>query len=113
MIQDLVNMKEANLGALDLTPFQEPLTFEVNKFGAGYRAVSKIRINYRWQTACEFIESARIFGHKGDLSPEDFKKECITNIADIQEKLLFVFKANHGLLDKESEFVSGMIRFKA
>lgn len=111
-IADLEAMSNFNTEVLDLTPFDEPIDFKIERFGRGYRAICKIRINYRWATECEYIESARIFGHKGLKDEAEFKKECITAIADIQDKRLWIFKANHGLLDREGA-VSGRIRFKA
>lgn len=98
---------------LDLTPFDEPLVFNVKSNGLGWTATVKFRINFRWATECEWVETNRMFGHKGEMTNEIFKKECITAIADLQEKRLWIFKANHGLLDREGDSFSGKIRFKA
>lgn len=99
---------------VDLTPFNEPIIVGVkrNEVG-GFTATVKFRINYRWATECEWVESNRMFGHKGGLDEEQFKKECLTAIADLQEKRLWIFKANHGLLDHTDANVSGKVRFKA
>lgn len=113
MIDALLKITDFNYEELDLTPFSEPVDFKLEKWaGGGFRALCKIRINYRWATECEFLESNRIFGHKGELSEAQFKKECIRAIADMHEKRLWVFQANHGLLDREDQGIAGIIRFK-
>jgi hypothetical protein len=112
-MKDLLAITSKNYEQLDLTPFDEPVEFKLEKWTAGgFIAKCRIRINYRWETLCEYLESNRIFGHKGELSEDQIKKELITAIADIQEKRLWVFKANHGLLDREKDGIAGIIRFK-
>ncbi len=108
-IPEMIKMSGANLDVLDLTPFSEPVEVEVDKLAKGYMVKCRIAINKRWGVGTKYLEANRIFGHKGDLSEEDIKKEFATAIADIQEKRLFVFKANHGLLDT----ANGKVRFKA
>lgn len=108
-INEMIQMSGANLDVLDLTPFNEPVEVKIDKLTKGYMVKCRVAINKRWGTTCEYLEANRIFGHKGDLSEEDIKKEFATAIADIQEKRLFVFKANHGLLDT----ANGKVRFKA
>ena len=112
-MKDLLAITTKNYEQLDLTPFDEPVEFELEKWTlGGFRAKCRIRINYRWETECEYLESNRIFGHKGELSPDEIKKEIITAIADMHEKRLWVFKANHGLLDHAENGIAGIIRFK-
>lgn len=109
MISDLIRISDMNLKALDLTPFDEPIQVKVEPWAiGGYVAKCKVRINYRWATECEYLETNRIFGHKGNPTEAELKKEFIRAVADIQEKRLWVFQANHGLLDKENVIV----RFK-
>jgi hypothetical protein len=102
-------MGELRLNVLDLTPFNEPIEVKIEKWGlGGWQVKCRVRIDYRWDTECEYLEANRIFGHKGDPTDEELKKEFATAIADIAEKRLWVFKANHGLLDKNDN----TIRFK-
>lgn len=108
-ITEMVQMSGANLDVLDLTPFNEPVEVKVDKLVKGYMVKCRVAINKRWGTTCEYLEANRIFGHKGNLSEEDLQKEFATVIADIQEKRLFVFKVNYGLLDTEER----KVRFKA
>ncbi len=108
-IPEMIKMSGDNLDVLDLTPFNEPVEVKVEKLAKGYMVKCRVAINKRWATTCEYLEANRIFGHKGDLTEEEKKKEFATAIADIQEKRLFVFKANHGLLDTEER----KVRFKA
>ena len=99
---------------IDLTPFYEPIKIRVERNAAGgWTCKTRFHINFRWATECKYVESNRMFGHKGEMTDEKFKKECLTAIADLQEKRLWIFKANHGLLDREGAGISGRIRFKA
>lgn len=75
----------------------------------GLRATAKLRINYRWDTKCEWIETNRIFGHKGELTEEQFKAECIQSLKDLVDKMDWIYQANHGYFDKNGNTV----RFKA
>lgn len=93
----------------DLSPFSEPILWKAERFGTGYRAIARLRINFRWDTECEWIEKARIFGHKGDLSEEEKDKELKQNLQDLWDKLVWIYKANHGMLDHNNI----EIRFKA
>ena len=103
-------MSELTTTTLDLTPFNEPIELEIKKWGlGGYQVKARVAINRRWNTECEYLEANRIFGHKGNPTEEELKKEFATAIADIAEKRTWVFKANHGLLDKDGN----TIRFKA
>lgn len=95
-------------GSVDGSPFEEPIHIDIKYQGAGIAVKCSLRINYRWDTKCEWLESIRVFGHKGQLSDEEMQKELLTAIADMHEKRLWVFKANHGLLDKDDL----IIRFK-
>lgn len=74
----------------------------------GYKATARLRINYRWDTECEWLEAQRIFGHKGELTQEEFDKECLQSLMDLIEKVDWVYQANHGMLDHDNVTV----RFK-
>ena len=96
--------------SLDLTPFDEQVEWTIKPWGlGGYSVKGRVLISRRWGTQCEYLETQRIFGHKGNLDEEELKKEFATAFADIHDKRLWVFKANHGLLDKDGNTV----RFKA
>ena len=102
-------MNKLMQSTIDLTPFNEPIELMIEdwKLG-GWRVKVRTRINFRWGTECEYLQADRIFGHKGELDDFEKRKEFATAIADLEEKRLFVFKANHGLLDKDGN----TIRFK-
>lgn len=94
----------------DLSPYRSKIHWKIDKWaGGGYRATAKLRINYRWDTECEWIETNRIFGHKHKLTLKEFKKECLTSLQDLIDKIDFAYQANHGMLDTKDR----TIRFKA
>ena len=94
---------------IDMTPFYEPIDVTIKRWPyGGFQVNCKTRIDFKWDTACEFLECARVFGHKTKLTNDEFRKECARAVADLVEKRMFVFKANHGLLDTETTTV----RFK-
>lgn len=94
----------------DMTPYLEPFIIEVEDWNVGgWRVKARLKIDFRWDTKCEWIETNRIFGHKGELSEDEIKKEFVTAIRDLKEKLDWIYQANHGMFDKNGN----TIRFKA
>lgn len=111
--EEKFNVAHAN-GAIDLTPFDEPIKMRIERNTAGgWTVKTRFHINFRWDTECKYVQSNRMFGHKGEMTSEIFTKECLTALADAHEKRLWIFKANHGLLDHTDANTTGKIRFKA
>jgi len=83
----------------DLSPYQSKVYWKIEQFGPGFRAIAKLKIDYRWDTDCEWIETNRIFGHKGKLTQKQFDAECLQSLVDLIEKLDWVYQANHKMFD--------------
>lgn len=75
--------------------------WKVEPFGVGLAVSSKFDMNYRWDTDCEFVETRRVF--RTDKSNEPLKDQILEQyklaLKDLAEKIEFIYKANHGLLD--------------
>ena len=88
----------------DLSPFKEEIFVDANDVAA----TAKLRINFRWDTECEWLHVLRVYGHKKKLTKEEVDEQVQITIQKLCEKLLWIYKANHGLLDG----ANGTVRFK-
>jgi len=111
ILKQYADISKTNVSDIDLTPFDEPVVVDIEKFFKGYKVNCKIHINFRWGVKTEWIERNHMFGHKGDLNEKQLKGEFLKAIAGMHQKRVVVFLMNYGLLDTFDDDVTTLLRY--